>query len=238
METTYILGVTSFFTSAVAGVFGFGGGLLLISILPAFLAPHLIIPVHGVTQLASNVSRMYFSWSSVRWDFLPKFIAGTLLGVIVFGFLIVSMPTEYIPLAIGIYILLNIWSKRFSTFIGQYESYYVVGFLQSGLGLVVGATGPLALSVLTKDLEDKNQIIATSALFMTISHLSKIVVFGVIGFSLTGNLSLLTVMVICSVLGSFIGTQLRRTANNEKWIYAIKALLTIMAIKMIATALM
>ena len=54
METEYVLGITSFFTSMIAGIFGFGGGMLLIAIMPSFMHPSLVIPIHGVTQLASN----------------------------------------------------------------------------------------------------------------------------------------------------------------------------------------
>ncbi len=67
MNIEYTLGLISLITSLVAGVIGFGGGMLLIAILPMFLAPSLIIPVHGVTQLASNSSRMLFSFKDVQW---------------------------------------------------------------------------------------------------------------------------------------------------------------------------
>jgi uncharacterized membrane protein YfcA len=231
-----MLGLISFLTSLIAGVIGFGGGMLLIAILPVFLSPTLIIPIHGITQLASNSSRMMFSLKDVQWTLLPKFFVGSLIGVLLFAILLSNMPIEYVPIAIGLYIILNLWSERFSTFIKTYESYYLIGILQTGLGLIVGATGPLSLTVLTKDLSSKDKIIATSSMFMTISHLAKIPVFMVVGVSLYEHVNLLVFMVFGSILGSFIGTKIRLFANNKQLILTIKILLTFMAIRMLAVA--
>ena len=238
MQIEYSLGLISFFTSVIAGLIGFGGGMLLIAILPLFISANLIIPIHGITQLASNASRMVFSLKSVQWSLLPKFLLGSLVGVLIFGFLLSSISTEYVPIAIGLYILCSLWSPRFSKFIKRYENYYLIGVLQTGLGLIVGATGPLSLTVLTKQLSSKDQIIATSSMFMTISHLAKIPVYMVIGVSFLEHTNLLLTMIFGSVLGSFIGTKLRLAADNDRLILVIKILLSLLAVKMLLTSLM
>ena len=238
MQIEYILGLISFLTSVIAGVIGFGGGMLLIAVLPLFLSPNLIIPIHGITQLASNSSRMLFSLEFVRWSLLPKFLVGSLAGIMLFGFLLSNISTEYVPFAIGGYILLNLWSQRFAKFIKKYESYYLIGLLQTGLGLIVGATGPLSLTVLTKELDSKDEIIATSSMFMTISHVAKIPVFLVLGVSLFENLTLLVSMIAGAILGSFIGTKLRLAAQNEQLIWLVKIMLSALAVNMIISTIM
>jgi len=237
LHIEHTLGLISFFTSVIAGVIGFGGGMLLIAILPLFLSPNLIIPIHGIAQLASNSSRMVFSLKDVQWVLLPKFLVGSLIGVVLFGFLLSNMSTEYVPIGIGLYIILNLWSTRFTKFIKKYENYYLIGLLQTGLGLIVGATGPLSLTVLTKELHSKDEIIATSSMFMTISHLAKVPVFMAIGVSLSEHFTLLMYMVLGSILGSFIGTRVRLAANNEQLILVIKVLLSVMALRMLVTAI-
>lgn len=234
MNVELLLGFIALCTSIVAGVIGFGGGMLLIAILPVFLPPSLLIPIHGITQLASNSSRMLFSFTDVKWSLLPKFFIGSLIGTLLFGYIIYNMPTTYLPLAIGLYIMLNLWSPDFSKFMRRFESYYVIGFLQTGLGLIVGATGPISLSILTKQLQSKDEIIATSSLFMTISHLAKIPVFLAIGAALLTHLNLIGSMVLGSVVGSYVGTKLRLKADNDKLVWLIKILLTLLAIHMIA----
>jgi len=237
LHIEHVLGLISFFTSAIAGIIGFGGGMLLIAILPLFLNPSLIIPIHGITQLASNSSRMIFSLKDVQWGLLPKFLVGSLIGIVLFGFLLSNISTDYVPVGIGLYIILNLWSTRFSRFIKKYENYYLIGLLQTGLGLIVGATGPLSLAVLTKELKSKDEIIATSSMFMTISHLAKVPVFLAIGVSLLGHFNLLMYMVLGSIFGSFIGTRVRLISNNDKLILIIKILLSVMALRMLVTAI-
>ena len=237
MQIEYLLGFISLVTSLIAGVIGFGGGMLLIAILPLFLNPTLIIPIHGITQLASNSSRMLFSLKDVQWGLLPKFLVGSLIGIGLFGFVLSNVSTDSVPIFIGVYIILNLWSNRFSVFIKKYENYYLIGVLQTGLGLLVGATGPLSLTVLTKELNSKDEIIATSSMFMTISHLAKVPIFMILGVSFSEHLHLLLLMVLGSVIGSFIGTKLRIASNNEKLILLIKILLSLMAINMLVTAI-
>jgi uncharacterized membrane protein YfcA len=180
---------------------------------------------------------MVFSIKDVQWALLPKFLIGSLIGVLLFGFLLSNMPMKYVPMAIGLYIIVNLWSGRFSSFVSQYESYYLIGLLQTGLGLIVGATGPLSLAVLTKHLGSKDQIIATSSMFMTISHLAKIPVFMVIGISLFDHFNIVIFMIVGAVLGSFIGTSLRLATNNEALILVIKILLSLMAVRMLIVAI-
>ena len=218
----------------LAAIVGFGGGMLLIAILPAFLSPNLIIPIHGLVQLASNSSRMLFSLKHVRWELLPRFLVGSVVGALMIGYGLSHISMEYVPVAIGLYILLNLWSRRFSASVSRYESYYLIGFLQTGLGLVVGATGPLSLSVLTKQLKSKDDIIATSSLFMTISHLAKIPVYLSLTESIFSDLSLIVYMVMGAILGSFLGTQLRLSTSNGYIVKIIKVLLTLLAVKMIS----
>lgn len=236
MLIAFSLGGIALLTSLVAGVIGFAGGMMLIAIMPIFLSPALIIPIHGITQLASNASRMVFSWQHVQWVLLPKFLVGSLFGLSVFGGLLMNMPTHFIPLFIGLYILLTLWSQPFTIFINRYENFYVIGFLQTGLGLLVGATGPIALSVLTKQLGQHNQIIATSSLFMTVSHLAKVCVFGWMGFALFDHWVVIVCMVCGAILGSWVGTKLRRLTSNQRLILIIKYLLSALAANMIITA--
>jgi uncharacterized membrane protein YfcA len=113
----------------------------------------------------------------------------------------------------------------------------LLGFVQTGLGLVVGATGPIVLAVLTKQLKSKDQIIATSSMCMTISHFAKIPVYFTLTSSLFSNVSLISYMVIGAVVGSFVGTKLRLAANNDKIIKIIKWMISLLAIRMVVAAL-
>ena len=232
-----ILTLLATITSAIAAIIGFGGGMLLIAIMPSFLPAAVIIPIHGIVQLASNGSRVALSLNHVAWHLLPSFLIGSVIGLILFTTLLFNIKTDYIPLAIGVYILLNLWSKSFSDRMKHFESFYIIGALQTGLSLIVGATGPLTQNILLKRLQNKDQIIATGAVFMSISHLAKILVFGLLGFQFIEHSSILLLMSLGAILGSFIGSKARKKVDNIIYIRMIKYLLSLLALQMIIIVL-
>ena len=232
-STEILLTLFATATSAIAGILGFGGGMLLIAIMPSFLPAAVIIPIHGIVQLASNSSRVALSLKQVAWHLLPAFLVGSAIGLAVFTTLLFNLSSDYIPIAIGSYILLNLWSKPFANTMKRFENFYIIGALQTGLSLIVGATGPLTQSILLKKLQDKDQIIATGAVFMSISHLAKIIVFGFIGFQFGEYLSILILMSLGAILGSYLGSKARKRVDNPVYIRLIKYLLSLLALKMI-----
>ncbi len=228
-----VLGLISFLTSTIAGVVGLGGGLLLIAILPSFLPTNALIPVHGLSQVSSNLSRAYFGYKDIQFQVIPKFLIGSLIGVGIFALLLNIISIEYIPLFIGIYILLSLWSQKFNDKIKKYENYYLIGFFQSGLSVVVGTTGPLTMTILLKEFKDKDKVVATSAILMSITHILKVFVFIYFGFIFFEYLSIIIIMIIGSIIGSYVGTKLRDKIDGKKLILILKVLLSILAVKSI-----
>lgn len=237
MQTEISLALISFLTSAVAGVLGLGGGMLLIAAMPIFLPANLVVPLHGITQLSSNASRAYFARQSIQWNLLSPFVFGSLLGIGLFGFVLLNTPTDWVPLLIGVYILLSVWSTRFKTVLAKFETLFLAGTLQTGLGLLVGATGPLTMTILIKRLSSKEKIVATSAVFMLLSHLFKLAIFGLLGFSFQQHMLLMLMMVVGAILGSWVGTKLRLKVANDRYVLWLNLVLTVLAINMIITVL-
>jgi len=227
------LGLISIFTSLVAGVVGLGGGLMLIAILPSFLPIQALIPIHGFTQMFSNVSRAYFGYKHIQFEVVPKFLLGSIIGVSIIALILDMISIEYIPLFIGSYILLSLWSKRFNDKIKKYENYYLIGFLQSGLSVIVGATGPLTTTLLLKEYGDKDKVVSTAALLMSITHSMKVLVFVYFGFKFSEYIDVITIMVIGVIIGSYLGTKIRDKVDGKKLVLVLKVLLSILAVKLI-----
>jgi uncharacterized membrane protein YfcA len=232
----FFLGIISMVSSTAAAVFGLGGGLILISFLPDFLPAEALVPVHGVTQLASNTSRAAFSFRSIVWRLWPLFFAGSVLGATMFGLLVVNITTAYIPVFIGVYILLKLWSERVGRLLSSFDSLFVLGFLQTGLGILVGSTGHLTMPRLLKEISDRDGIVATSGMFMSLSHGLKLLAYGIIGFKFNQYSVILAYMVAGALIGSFVGTLLRRQISNRWFSQILKILLTVMALRMIYSA--
>ena len=232
-STEILLTLFAIITSSVAAMLGFGGGMLLIAIMPSFLPAAVIIPIHGMVQLASNSSRVALSLKHVAWHFLPQFLLGSAIGFILFTTLLLNITSDYAPLAIGSYMLLNLWSEPFSKAMQRFESFYVIGALQTGLSLIVGATGPLTHNILLKKLQDKDQIIATGAVLMCISHIAKVLAFGLIGFQFGEYFLTLVFMSAGAILGSYIGSKARNRFDNKMYLTLMKYILSLLAVNMI-----
>lgn len=231
--TELILGVITFLTSTVAGVVGIGGGMILIAILPSFLPLNALIPIHGLTQMSSNFSRAVFGYKVVQYEVIPKFLIGSLIGIGIFASIINLISLEYVPLFIGSYILLSLWSAKFNEKIKKFENYYIIGFFQTGLSIVVGATGPLTMTLLLKDYGDKNKVVATSAALMSITHVLKVFVFMYFGFVFFDYIGIIIAMIIGAVAGSWAGTQLRDKIDGKRFTMILKVLLSALAIKIV-----
>ena len=231
--TELILGVLTFLTSTVAGVVGIGGGMMLIAILPSFLPLNALIPVHGLTQMSSNFSRAVFGYKDVQYEVIPKFLLGSIVGIGIFAAIINFISLEYVPLFIGAYILLSLWSQKFNDKIKKFENYYIIGFFQTGLSIVVGATGPLTMTILLKDYKDKDKVVATGAALMSITHILKVFVFMYFGFVFFDYIGIIVAMIIGAVAGSWTGTQLRDKIDGNRFTIILKVLLTALAIKVI-----
>jgi uncharacterized membrane protein YfcA len=231
--TELFLGVMTFLTSTIAGIVGIGGGMMLIAILPSFLPLNALIPVHGLTQMSSNLSRAIFGYKDVQYEVIPKFLLGSLLGIALFASILSFISLEYVPLFIGAYILLSLWSEKFNEKIKRYESYFLAGFFQAGLSMVVGATGPLTMTLLLKDYKDKDKVVATGAVLMSLTHILKVFVFMYFGFVFFDYIGIIVAMIVGAIAGSWTGTKLRNKIDGKRFTMILKVLLSVLAIKVI-----
>jgi uncharacterized protein len=231
--TELFLGIVTFLTSTIAAIVGVGGGMMLIAILPSFLPLNALIPIHGLTQISSNLSRAVFGYKDVQFEVIPKFLLGSFIGIALFVSILNFISLEYVPLFIGLYILLSLWSQKFNEKIKKYESYFLAGFFQTGLSMVVGATGPLTMTLLLKDYKDKDKVVATSAALMSLTHILKVFVFMYFGFVFFDYIGIIIAMVIGAITGSWAGTKLRNIIDGKKFTIILKVLLSALAIKVI-----
>ena len=136
MINDILLALANLLTSALTAITGVGGGMILIGLMPFFMPVAAVVPVHGVTQFVSNASRAWFGRKDVALEHFWSFLFGSIGGLVVFGILIRFVQLELVPLFIGIYILLITWSDKFNQLIRKFEKFWLVGFIQTGLGRI------------------------------------------------------------------------------------------------------
>ena len=76
-----ILIFASFTTSSISAVLGMGGGIILLGIM-AILIPdgYMVIALHGMIQLASNITRTFIFRKYIKKDIIKEFFIGAFIG--------------------------------------------------------------------------------------------------------------------------------------------------------------
>ena len=75
-----VLIAASFFTSGLTAAAGIGGGLLMLALMTYLLPIAVLIPVHGLVQLASNAGRSWVQRPNINWRVTILFLVGTVSG--------------------------------------------------------------------------------------------------------------------------------------------------------------
>jgi uncharacterized protein len=227
-----------FFTSGLAAVMGMGGGILLIAAMPGLIPTAAILPLHAVTQLASNVSRAGFGWRDVDLGIVPAIVVGAILGAWLGSEIYQQLDMHWLPAVIGVLILLFIWVPLPVVRGGGQLSLVLLGFYQTGLGMIAGATGPVGAAVLLRRNTARDWLVVNTAVYMSINHAIRVVAFAAIGFSFFQWWMLLGGMIVAGILGSWVGTKLRSFVPQMNFQRLFRWMVTLLAIRMIALPLL
>jgi uncharacterized membrane protein YfcA len=236
LPAALLLCAVSFLTSALTAAIGLGGGVALIAVMATVMPPLAVVPLHGVVQLGSNFGRAVVQRRHVAWHIFVWFAAGSLLGALIGGRLAFALPGTALKAILGLFILYAVWGPKPKIAGGGGVVFALVGAVSTFLTMFVGATGPFAAAVLPRKQMHKAQVVGSHAANMSLQHLLKIGVFGMLGFAYGPWLPLLAAMVATGFLGTLVGSRLLDRLPERAFRIAFSAVLTVLAVKLLADA--
>lgn len=214
MNSFVIILIAAFLTAMISGLFGMAGGMIFMGVIAVFLGVAEAMVLHGAVQSVSNSYRAFLLKSDVRWDIL----GWTALGAMPAGFFMLSvsfLPTKaQLYIALGIIPLLLWLPRRWLAGDAERPAHAVLcGTMVMGLNLSAGIAGPALDFFYVKTALTRQQIVATKAVTMFVSHLVKIVYFGIPLAQSVGLGSLPPWWVFAAAIpvvmaGTFMGTRL------------------------------
>ena len=133
--TTVFLILFSCVTSAITASLGAGGGVLLLATMAMVLPPAVIIPVHGIVQLGSNLNRALMTLKDVDWRLLGVFALGSALGAWLASMFLVELPIQTTQLTIAALILFLCWGPTIPNMaLGRLGSFIAATITTSACG--------------------------------------------------------------------------------------------------------
>ncbi len=236
MDEIFLIGA-ALATSVLTAISGVGGGMILIALMPGFVPAPSIVPVHAAVQLISNSSRAFFGWRFLRREFVLTFVAGSIAGATISAGITRQINLEYIPLIIAAYILYSVWTPGFELKRPRKWEFAAIGALQTGLSMMVGATGPMGQAALVRRGLGRDALVVTAALMMIFTHLVKIAFFALLGFAYADHWRLILGMSSAVIVGAFIGTHVRYRIPEAFFKKTLKWALTLLALRMVVITL-
>lgn len=231
-----ILVVTAFLTAALTAAFGIGGGVALLTVMASLVPIAVLIPVHGVVQLGSNAGRALVQIRHVVWPMLVVFAAGALVGALIGGQVVVTLPDTLLKAFVGCFVLFTLWGPKLGKAGGGPVGLAIGGAFATVLTMFVGATGPFVAALLAARLDDRKSYGATHALAMVLQHGLKVVVFGFLGFAFGAWVPVMAAMVAAGFVGTLLGTKLLHALPEETFRKGFKLVLTLLALQLILSA--
>ena len=238
--TVITLVVACFATATISAILGMAGGVTLLGVMTALMPARVVVPIHGVVQLASNWTRTWAFRKHVRWSILFTFMAPAVLGVAIAGLLWSEMKLTWFRAWVGAFILFFLLWRRYQPTLRNPPiwSYGILGFTAGLLSIFVGATGPFLAPFFLRDDFDNEQVIATKAVCQTWLHLLKIPAFLALGFDYSPYAPLLLALIAAVIGGTYFGKHLLGMISKERFVLWFQVVLAILAMYLIISAVL
>jgi uncharacterized protein len=222
------------FATALIGVFtGAAGGVVLLGVMAMVLPPLALIPVHTVVMLGTGVTRTMIMWRNVMRPAVAPFLIGSAIGAAAGAKVFVALPTAWLQLILGGFILLVTWMPNLGRIGAVPGRFAALGFMTTFLGVFVSATGSLLAPFMASATPDRRVHVATMGALMTIAHLAKIAAFGFIGFAITSYVPLMAAMIAAGAVGNWIGEVALNRTSEQRFRLVLQVTLTLLGLRLI-----
>ena len=125
------------------------------------------------------------------------------------------------------------WAPKFQASAPGRRTFFGVGAAGTFATMFVGATGPLIAPFVAAACEERQQVVATHAMLMTIQHGLKVLAFGVLGFAFGPYVPLLAGLLAFGFAGTWAGRLVLNRLPERVFRIGLKAILTLLALRLL-----
>lgn len=224
------------FTAAFGVVAGLGGGVVLIGFMATVFPPVALVPVHGVVQAGSNVTRTIIAHRLVMKQAIIPFAIGAVLGSAIGGKIVVSIPVSLMQAILGFFMLYVCFAPQITAGMPSNKRFFILGTIGAFISMFIGATGTILAPWVRGVSDDRRIFVATHSCIMMFIHGLKVIVFAVLGFEFFTYLPLMAAMVTAGFLGNWIGFKLLDVMDEKLFRKIFQVMLVVLSIRLLWSA--
>lgn len=168
-------------TAILSGILGMAGGMILMGVFAWTLPVGAAMMLHGLTQAVSNGYRAILNRNDIQWGLLTGYAVGAAGALALFAAIsfVPDKKTVFLVLGAIPFAALAI-PKQFTLDITKSGASPACGFIVTSFHLTAGVSGPMLDVFYVKSPLTRHQVVASKAVTQTLSHLLKLVYFGLI----------------------------------------------------------
>lgn len=222
----------------IAGVTGFGGGVILIPFLIWLVGPKEAVPIVSVAAFLAAISRLGLSWRQICWPVVGWMALGAIPFNGLASYVFVLAPPAVLTRLLGVLILCLVlyrhtpWGRTTSI---NSRQFFFVGAGTSIIDGFLGTPGPVRAPFLLAYGLTGRAYVGTSAIMVLIGQLPKLVVYDTNGLLSSQVLVIGALLGLVGFLASYLGGWVaQRTSPRvfslliETMVFASGALLIIL----------
>ncbi len=250
MIESLILILAAFLTSMLSAIIGMGGGVTLLGIMAVMIPEgYMVVALHGIIQLVSNVTRTVVYRTHLHGPIFKQFVTGVIPGLLLSALMIVGLmqwigvesaseiKIDFLKPLIGVYILWFLFLRKKGKSVAE-NAFVWMGGLSGLVTVFIGAAGPLiAPFFIDKDMTKEN-VIATKAACQAVGHLGKMPIFiFLFGVNYFSEWAVLLPLVVAVYIGTTLGKRMLGKLPESTFRILFKVALTLIAIRLLAIEL-
>lgn len=214
MFTSILIIITGYLTATLSGLFGMGGGVLLMGVLGSFYSVGVAMILHGFIQAISNSSRAFFLRKSIKWNIIPFYGCGVLVAVVMGSFFFWVPRKSTIFLVMGFFPFMSFLFYKANLNLNMMKKghSFFCGILVMTIQLLAGASGPTLDIFYNRSSLNRQEIVATKAFTQAFGHIIKLLFYikaiNVIELKENFPMAIVPFMFLVTLIGTYTGKKL------------------------------
>lgn len=232
-----LLGLVSFLAWFVSMLSGGGSPLILIPLVSLWFGAQAVAPVITVGMLVGNAQRSIFFWNRIDWKLTLWHVPGTLIGAVLGAYAFKEINLEWLQAIMGILLIV----MAVTAFINQSQlrltiqawQFFPLSLINAFISSLVGSTGPILNPLYLSYGLEKEDLIATKSITVTLMHSLKLISYLALGILSWQYVGYGLVVGLAAIPANWLGKYVLYHMSRQQFRHAILTFVALSGVLML-----